>query len=235
MSAIRRHTGGYARSGPSAGMRRAAAHRRRGGARSCARQLVVKADEPHLITPRVDPGVPVLRRPLRGGAPRGHRRGQGARPRRPHRAARRRPAAGLERCWSGVWVGTPLPLCLHRPGDLPLGAAAATPSPEWRARPPPVCLAMRRDARLRMRAMVRDSVGLSSAARQRNIAGRVKRPVAGQRRRARGRRHRHHRRHRAESVRSLHIPGARVVGVLAVANASDDGRRLPRDQTDVKN
>ena len=27
---------------------------------ACARQLAVKADEPHLITPRVDPGVPVL-------------------------------------------------------------------------------------------------------------------------------------------------------------------------------
>ncbi len=27
---------------------------------ACARQLAVKADEPHLVTPRVDPGVPVL-------------------------------------------------------------------------------------------------------------------------------------------------------------------------------
>jgi predicted amidophosphoribosyltransferase len=27
---------------------------------ACAHQLAVKADQPHLITPRVDPGVPVL-------------------------------------------------------------------------------------------------------------------------------------------------------------------------------
>src|SRR5260221_14153639 len=27
---------------------------------ACARELMVRADEPHLITPRVDPGVPVL-------------------------------------------------------------------------------------------------------------------------------------------------------------------------------
>jgi predicted amidophosphoribosyltransferase len=75
---------------------------------------------------------------------------------------------------------------------------------------------------LRLRALARDSVGLSSADRQRNIAGRVKitepsKVLAG-----------------AvlvvddivttgatasESVRVLHIAGAHVVGVLAIANA----------------
>jgi predicted amidophosphoribosyltransferase len=72
---------------------------------------------------------------------------------------------------------------------------------------------------LRMRAMVRDSVGLSGADRERNIAGRVKitKPVSGDvvvvddivTTGATA----------CESVRVLHIAGARVVGVLAIANA----------------
>jgi predicted amidophosphoribosyltransferase len=72
---------------------------------------------------------------------------------------------------------------------------------------------------LRLRGLVRDSVGLSGADRQRNIAGRVKliKPLEG-----------------AvlvvddivttgatasESVRVLHVAGAQVVAVLAIANA----------------
>jgi predicted amidophosphoribosyltransferase len=72
---------------------------------------------------------------------------------------------------------------------------------------------------LRLRAMVRDSVGLSGADRQRNIAGRVKiiRPVAGEvlvvddivTTGATA----------SESVRVLHVSGADVAGVLAIANA----------------
>jgi predicted amidophosphoribosyltransferase len=75
---------------------------------------------------------------------------------------------------------------------------------------------------LRLRALVRDSVGLSSADRQRNIAGRVKitKPVevlandllvvddivtTGAT--------------ASESVRVLQVAGAQVVGVLAIANA----------------
>lgn len=72
---------------------------------------------------------------------------------------------------------------------------------------------------LRMRAMVRDSVGLSSADRERNIVGRVKitTPVAGEvvvvddivTTGATAR----------ESVRVLSIAGAQVACVLAIANA----------------
>jgi predicted amidophosphoribosyltransferase len=72
---------------------------------------------------------------------------------------------------------------------------------------------------LRMRAMVRDSVGLSSADRERNIAGRVKitKPVTGDvvvvddivTTGATAR----------ESVRVLSIAGAQVACVLAIANA----------------
>ena len=60
---------------------------------ACAQALAVHPDQPHLITPRVDPGVPVFSLGRYAGrAPRSHRRRQRARPRRPHRAARGRPA-----------------------------------------------------------------------------------------------------------------------------------------------
>ncbi len=72
---------------------------------------------------------------------------------------------------------------------------------------------------LRMKALVRDSVGLSSAARQHNVAGRVRlcRPVYGDvlvvddivTTGATA----------AESVRILQTSGAHVVAVLAVAHA----------------
>ena len=75
---------------------------------------------------------------------------------------------------------------------------------------------------LRMKALVRDSVGLSGAARQRNVAGRVR--LCGAPNRLVG---------RvlvvddivttgataAESVRVLQTSGARVIAVLALANA----------------
>jgi predicted amidophosphoribosyltransferase len=75
---------------------------------------------------------------------------------------------------------------------------------------------------LRLKALVRDSVGLSSADRQRNIVGRVKitKPVEGLASAvlvvddivttgATA----------SESVRILQIAGAQVAGVLAIANA----------------
>ena len=77
---------------------------------------------------------------------------------------------------------------------------------------------------LRTRAMVADSVGLSSADRQRNIAGRVKvvRAITGKSGTGEvvvvddvvttGATVR-------ESVRVLHTAGATVVAVLAIANA----------------
>ena len=164
---------------------------------ACARQLAVKPDQPHLITPRVDPGVPVFSLGRYAGrAPRSHRRRQRARPRRPHRAARRRPARR---------AGAPADMGCHR------DAADRRP----RANPPIVRQAPRRRSRhpdgagghggpatmstSRRRCdcgrLVRDSVGLSGADR----AAQHRRSRQGhqtrRRRSARRRRHRDHRRH----------------------------------------
>ena len=190
---------------------------------ACARQLAVKADEPHLITPRVDPGVPVLSLGRYAGA----RREAIVAVKEHGRADLIAPLAvalraGLERLLTWGVVGTPLTIvpaptrrsaARRRGGDpvtrMALAAAAGL-------RDVDVLQA------LRLRALVRDSVGLSSADRQRNIAGRVKiskhfevlandvlvvddivttGATAG------------------ESVRVLRIAGAHVAGVLAIAHA----------------
>jgi predicted amidophosphoribosyltransferase len=180
----------------------------------------VKADEPHLITPRVDPGVPVLSLGRYAGARREaivavkeHGRSDLI---APLAVALR---AGLERLLVWDVVGAPLTVvpaptrrsAARRRGGDPVTRMARAATADL----PGVDV----NQALRMRAMVRDSVGLSGADRERNIAGRVKitKPVSGD----------------AvvvddivttgatacESVRVLHIAGAQVVGVLAIANA----------------
>jgi predicted amidophosphoribosyltransferase len=190
---------------------------------ACARQLAVKADEPHLISPRVDPGVPVLSLGRYAGA----RREAIVAVKEHGRADLIAPLAvalraGLERLLTWGVVGTPLTIvpaptrrsaARRRGGDpvtrIALAAAAGL-------RDVDVLQA------LRLRALVRDSVGLSSADRQRNVAGRVKiskhfevlandvlvvddivttGATAG------------------ESIRVLRIAGAHVAGVLAIAHA----------------
>jgi predicted amidophosphoribosyltransferase len=190
---------------------------------ACARQLAVKADEPHLITPRVDPGVPVLSLGRYAGA----RREAIVAVKEHGRADLIAPLAialraGLERLLTWGVVATPLTIvpaptrrsaARRRGGDpvtrMALAAAAGL-------RDVDVLQA------LRLRALVRDSVGLSSADRQRNIAGRVKISkqfevlahdvlvvddivTTGAT--------------ASESVRVLRIAGAHVAGVLAIANA----------------
>ncbi len=190
---------------------------------ACARQLAVKADEPHLISPRVDPGVPVLSLGRYAGA----RREAIVAVKEHGRADLIAPLAvalraGLARLLTWGVVGTPLTIvpaptrrsaARRRGGDpvtrMALAAAAGL-------RDVDVLQA------LRLRALVRDSVGLSSADRQRNIAGRVK--IS---------------KHRevlandvlvvddivttgataGESIRVLRIAGAHVAGVLAIAHA----------------
>jgi predicted amidophosphoribosyltransferase len=193
---------------------------------ACARQLAVKADEPHLITPRVDPGVPVLSLGRYTGA----RREAIVAVKEHGRADLIAPLAialraGLERLLTWGVVATPLTIvpaptrrsaARRRGGDPVTRMARAATAGLHDVRDVDVIQA------LRLRALVRDSVGLSIADRQRNIAGRVK---IGK-----------HIEVQAqdvlvvddivttgatasESVRVLRIAGAHVAGVLAIANA----------------
>jgi predicted amidophosphoribosyltransferase len=193
---------------------------------ACARQLAVKADEPHLITPRVDPGVPVLSL----GRYAGPRREAIVAVKEHGRADLIAPLAvalraGLERLLTWGVVGTPLTIvpaptrrsaARRRGGDPVTRMARAATAGLRDVRDVEVIQA------LRLRALVRDSVGLSSADRQRNIAGRVKISkqfevlandvlvvddivTTGAT--------------ASESVRVLRIAGAHVAGVLAIANA----------------
>jgi predicted amidophosphoribosyltransferase len=187
---------------------------------TCARELAVRPDEPHLITPRLDPGVPVFSLGRYACA----RREAIVSVKEHGRADLITPLAGA--LHFGLmnlltWGVIDTPLCVvpaptrrsaarRRGGDpvtrMALAATGGFP-------------AITVTQALRMRAFVRDSVGLSSADRQRNIAGRVKaaRPVAGDvlvvddivtTGATAG-----------ESVRVLQTVGARVAAILAVAHA----------------
>ena len=190
---------------------------------ACARQLAVKADEPQLISPRVDPGVPVLSLGRYAGA----RREAIVAVKEHGRADLIAPLAvalqaGLERLLTWGVVGTPLTIvpaptrrsAARRRGGDPVTRMARAATADL----PDIQVVQA----LRLRALVRDSVGLSSADRQRNIVGRVKitKPVEGLAKAvlvvddivttgATA----------SESVRVLQIAGAQVAGVLAIANA----------------
>jgi predicted amidophosphoribosyltransferase len=190
---------------------------------ACARQLAVKADEPHLITPRVDPGVPVLSLGRYAGA----RREAIVAVKEHGRADLIASLAvalqtGVQRLLTWGVVGIPLTVvpaptrrsAARRRGGDPVTRMALAATADL----PDIQVVQA----LRLRALVRDSVGLSSADRQRNIAGRVKitKPVEGLATAvlvvddvvttgATA----------SESVRVLQIAGAQVAGVLAIANA----------------
>ncbi len=187
---------------------------------ACARDLAVRTDEPHLISPRVEPGVPVFSLGRYAGARRGaivalkeHGRADLV---EPLAVALR---AGLVQLLTWGVVDTPM-------------TVVPAPTRRWAARrrggDPVARVALAAIAgdreinvvqALRTRAMVADSVGLSSADRQRNIAGRVRvlRPVNGEvvvvddvvTTGATA----------CESVRVLQTVGATVTAVLALANA----------------
>ena len=190
---------------------------------ACARGLQVRPDEPHLIAPRVHPGVPVFSLGRYAGA----RRNAIVAVKEHGRTDLIRPLgaalnAGLRRLLTWGVLDTPLTvvpaptrrLAARRRGGDPVTrmALAAT--------------AGNRDvqvvAALRMKALVRDSVGLSSTARQKNVAGRVRLRrsteglvgdvlvvddivTTGAT--------------AAESVRTLQTSGACVVAVLTLAHA----------------
>jgi predicted amidophosphoribosyltransferase len=190
---------------------------------ACAKEMAVRPDEPHLISPRVDPGVPVFSLGRYAGA----RREAIVAVKEHGRADLVRPLAVALR--AGV-----IQLLTWGVVDIPLTIVPA-PTRRWaatrRGGDPVTRVAVAATSRhggvtvvqaLRTRALVADSVGLSSADRQSNIAGRVKvvRPLnkmAGEvlvvddvvTTGATAR----------ESVRVLQTAGAAVVAVLAVANA----------------
>lgn len=187
---------------------------------ACARELALRTDDPRLITPRVGPGVPVFSLGRYAGARRAAIVAAKERGRSdlvaPLSAAL---GGGLDRLVGWGIVDTPLTLV-----PAPTRRAAA----RRRGGDPVARIAMAiangRDgvdveSALRMRAVTRDSVGLSTAARQRNVHGRVKlqRRVGGDvlvvddivTTGATA----------AESVRILQTAGSCVVGVLAIAHA----------------
>ncbi|KUI48518.1 phosphoribosyltransferase [Mycobacterium sp. GA-1199] len=187
---------------------------------ACAATLTVRADDPHIVSPRADPGVPVYSL----GRYAGPRRAAVIAVKEHGRADLLGPLAGALR--TGL-----LHLLTWGLVDTPLTVVPA-PTRRWSARRrggDPVTRMARTAAAglpavavvqaLRTRAFVADSVGLSSADRQRNIGGRLRlvRPVAGEvlvvddvvTTGATA----------AESVRVLHTIGARVAAVLVVANA----------------
>jgi len=140
----------------------------------CAAQLAVGPDEPRVIAPRLDPQVPVFALGRYAGARRQAIVAVKERGRRdlvaPLASAL---GAALQQllCWQIV----DLPLTIipaptrrsaaRRRGGDPITRIAATVA---------AChLGVTVAPALRMRALTRDSVGLGSAARERNIAGRV--------------------------------------------------------------
>lgn len=182
---------------------------------ACVRALAVRTDEPVLVDPRLDPGVPVFSLGRYAGARRQailalkeHGRADLT---APLGAALR---AGIENLttWGVV------------PPDIALVPAPTRANSARRRGGDPVTRIIRAAGveptpALRLKAFTRDSVGLSAGQRQRNIAGRVRQV-------------RHVRGELllvddvvttgatvAESVAVLQTSGATVVGVLTLAHA----------------
>jgi len=143
----------------------------------CAVALSVAIDEPHVVTPRVDPGVPVFALGRYAGARRRailamkeHGRGDLAAP------LARALAVGVHRLLTWGLVEAPLTIV---PAPTRRSAARRRGGDPVTRRARMACVAVPgRPAigvvpALRMKALVRDSVGLGTAARERNIAGRV--------------------------------------------------------------
>ncbi|MCB0931318.1 MAG: ComF family protein [Mycobacterium sp.] len=146
---------------------------------ACAAALQVRADQPHVVLPRADPGVPVF---ALG----------------PYAGPRRQTIVALKERGRADLVGPlarALALGIHRLVDWGVLALPATvvPAPtRWsaarrRGGDPVTRIAVAATAEqpeltvtpaLRIWGPVRDSVGLTSSARQRNIAGRVRRTGA---------------------------------------------------------
>jgi predicted amidophosphoribosyltransferase len=188
---------------------------------TCGMELAVKPDEPHVVIPRIDPQVPVFALGRYAGARRQailatkeHGRGDLVAP------LACALAIGVHRLLTWGMVETPLTIvpaptrrsAARRRGGDPVARLARAAV----AGHPDVTVVQA----LRLKALVRDSVGLGTSARERNIAGRVL--LRGQRPRTEvvivddivttGATAR-------ESVRTLRAAGIRVAAVLAIAAA----------------
>lgn len=188
--------------------------------RGCAAALRVHPGEPHVVNPRMDPGVPAFSLGRYAGA-----RGRAIVAMKEH--GRRDLAAPLARALAwGIhqlirWgiVETPLtvvPAPTRRAAARRRGGDPVTRVASMATRGHPNISVV---SALRTARTVRDSVGLNSAARERNLAGRIRliRPVRGDvllvddvlTTGATA----------CEAVRMLRSSGARVMGVLTVAHA----------------
>lgn len=188
--------------------------------RGCAAALRVHPGEPHVVNPRMDPGVPAFSLGRYAGA-----RGRAIVAMKEH--GRRDLAAPLARALAwGIhqlirWgiVETPLtvvPAPTRRAAARRRGGDPVTRVASMATRGHPNISVV---SALRTARRVRDSVGLNSAARERNLAGRIRliRPVRGDvllvddvlTTGATA----------CEAVRMLRSSGARVMGVLTVAHA----------------
>jgi predicted amidophosphoribosyltransferase len=141
---------------------------------SCSAAIAVAQDEPHLANPRLDPGVPVFSLGRYAGA-----RRQAIVAMKEHGRAdlisplARALATGIHHLQ--IWGMVELPLTIvpaptrrqaarRRGGDPVTRMATAAIAAH-----PDITVV----TALRMKALVRDSVGLSTTARERNVAGRV--------------------------------------------------------------
>jgi predicted amidophosphoribosyltransferase len=190
---------------------------------ACAKELSMSPDAPRVVTPRIDPGVPVFALGRYAGARR-----------QAVVAMKDRGRIDLSAPLAGVLALGVHRLLLWGLIDVPLTIVPA-PTRSWAARrrggdPVTRIATLATDAHLhitvvralRMKALARDSAGLGSSARERNIAGRVlltRRRVPADSEvllvddiittGATAR----------ESVRVLQTAGARVAAVLALAAA----------------
>jgi predicted amidophosphoribosyltransferase len=147
---------------------------------ACATELSVASHQPHVVNPRIDPQVPVFALGRYAGARRQailavkeHGRGDLVAP------LARALAAGVHRLLVWGMVETPLTLvpaptrgsAARRRGGDPVTRVAELARLSLAVAPGRPEISVVRA--LRMRALARDSVGLGTSARERNVAGRV--------------------------------------------------------------